>query len=490
MRDYLELYCPDGRVVWDAVLCIHEACLLVMSNGSSTWKIEVVLGFRGDDLRMVVRVGGQALDAAAPQHPVFEDNRARGLLLMSRLVDELEVRRGGLEVRLAVHRTLGSGEGYEIGRGEKVGDPTRTEAPPSERGLADAADLRLLVESASEGLALCELIEPEDRPVTYRILETNPAFRHHTGLDLPDIAGRLSDAPRGQGGPRVFVLRAPATGRDLRLIALGLGAGRFALLTEDVTVRRRAASALAEAAAALRDAATERRRLREALTSQAATIETCEAELAAQRRRSAGLNAEFAVLEGLRRQGSPHGNGDKPSGAPPTKGELRQAQELRERIGLAKALDAINRLLRSRLDFDEIVRRVLEGAAYALDTDACTLLLRDRAEWVVAYQWGLSVADVGTRLRGSAATDVSAAIAQGEPFAPADAPVIAEMGFPDGRDLRAVLGVPLVVRDVAIACLLLYSLRERSFADAEIDFARKLGAAVALALENARLRGE
>ncbi len=506
LRGYL-VYCREAQPVWEVVLCIHEACLAVMSNSRSASEIEVFLGFRGADLQAVVKVRGEGLAIVALESgllPHSEDARGRGLFLMAQLADELELRRGGgLEVRL-LKRGASGPEGLKVGEGGALAaDLVPVQASASrEGGVAGEDWLGVLFDNVSEGAALCELVEREGRPVDYRILQTNLAFRRQTALDAHGIGSRLAselygpgEAPHleqfatlASGGvPRVFEVRAPATGRDLRLTALALGAGRFATITEDVTVRKRAVSMLDEASAALEEAATERRRLRDALTAQAETIGTREAELAAQRRRSAALRAEVAVLEGMRRQGSPGGNGNKPSGPPPTKGQLTQAQELVERVGLAKVSDAINRLLRSALGVDEIMQRALEGAAEGLATDAGTIVLRDGSDWVVAYQWGFSAAEVGVRLSGNEAADATAAMAHGEPFTMETG---AGVGFPGEHDLRGVLAVPLLVRDVLIGCLLFYSQQERTYTDAEIDFGRKLGAGVALALENARLRGE
>ncbi len=511
LRDYLGLYCHEAQPAWNVVLCIHEACLAAMSNSRPASEIEVFLGFRGADLQAVVRVRGQGFAIVAPETgllPDSENERGRGLFLMAQLADELELRRdGGLEVRLLKRGALGP-EGREVGKGRALAaDVVPQQASASrEGGVAGEDWLGVLFDNASEGVALCELVEHEGRPVDYRILQTNLAFRRQTGPDAHGIGSRLASelydpgAPPyleqfatlvAGGVPRVFEARATTTGRDLRLTALALGAGRFATITEDVTVRKRAVSMLDEAAAALQEDASERRRLRDALTSQAETIGELEAELAAQRRRSSALRAELAVLEGMQRQGSPGGNGNKPSGPPPTKGQLTQAQELIERVGLAKALNAINRLLRSTHDVHEIMQRALEGAVQALTADAGTMVLRDDPDWVVAYQWGFSAAEVGVRLSGGGAADATAAMAQGEPFAMTDMETAASnVGFPGGHDLRGVLAVPLLVRDDLIGCLFFYSEQDRTYTDAEIDFGRKLGAGVALALENARLRGE
>ena len=507
LRDYLELYCSETQPVWDAVLCVHEACLAAMSRTVSAPEIEVFLGFRGADLQMAVKAGSQGSDIVALKSQLLLDSESehgRGLLLMAQLADELELRRdGGLEVRLLKRNALGS-DNKVCASGAVAADAIREQATAGRE--CGVADLGVLFDNVGEGLALCELVEREGRTVDYRILQTNLAFRWQTGHDEHGISSRLASELYGPseaayleqfaalavgGGPRIFEVKAPATGRDLRMTALALGVGRFATITEDVTVRKRAVFMLDEAAAALQEDATERRRLRDALTARAETIGALEAELAAQRRRSSALRAELAVFEGMQRQGSLGGNGNKPSGPPPTKGQLAQAQELIERVGLAKALNAINRLLRSTVDADEVMQRALAGAVQALDADAGTIVLRDGPDWIVTYQRGFSAAEVGVRLSGSEAADATAAMARGEPFTMADLQTAAsDASFPGGHDLRGVLAVPLLVRDAVIGCLFFYSGQERTYTDTEIDFGRKLGAGIALALENARLLGE
>ena len=61
------------------------------------------------------------------------------------------------------------------------------------------------------------------------------------------------------------------------------------------------------------------------------------------------------------------------------------------------------------------------------------------------------------------------------------------LGFAPSHGLRSVLAVPLIVRQAVIGCLLFYGRRPRSFTETEVDFARKLGATVSLAVDNAHL---
>ena len=75
-------------------------------------------------------------------------------------------------------------------------------------------------------------------------------------------------------------------------------------------------------------------------------------------------------------------------------------------------------------------------------------------------------------------------------IADAQADDVVDIEFLRMHTLRSLLAVPLVARAAVIGCLVFYSTTMRVFSDAEIDFARKLGATVSLALENARLYEE
>jgi serine phosphatase RsbU (regulator of sigma subunit) len=62
------------------------------------------------------------------------------------------------------------------------------------------------------------------------------------------------------------------------------------------------------------------------------------------------------------------------------------------------------------------------------------------------------------------------------------------VGFPRTHKLRATLAVPLIVREEVAGCLFAWMRSEpRVFTDAEVDFAKRMAATVALALENAQL---
>jgi PAS domain S-box-containing protein len=166
-----------------------------------------------------------------------------------------------------------------------------------------------------------------------------------------------------------------------------------------------------------------------------------------------------------------------------------QTDALVERAELADALNAINDVVHSTLDSGDIMQRALAQGVTALHSDAGTIELWQEESWVVAYQHGFSGGDVGRRLRAEQAPIASRARATAQLAAIADleAEPKLNLGFPQTHGLRAVLAVPLIVREEVIGCLLFHGYKPRPFTDAEVDFARKLGVTVSLALDIARL---
>ena len=467
VRDYLTLYCRDRLCVDDAVLCVHEACANAVRHSGSRAEIEVFLGFRDGDLQIVVRDGGRGFDTSRfdPRaRPDLLNERGWGLFLMSRLADEVELHAGGsFEVRLVRRGVLDTSDG--------AGEPSAArgvDAPPVAH-YADAppaahdADARFaaLVDSLAEGVAVHELVERDGEVVDYRTLYVNAAFERQSGLAAGQVCGRLAGelsasgrAPRldeyawvvASGEPFDFETWVEETKRHLLVRAVALGGSRFATVSDDVTEQRRA-DELRARAAALDD---EQRRL-----------EAFAAQLAA--------------------GGAPAPAGDRLGGG--------EAQELAERVALGEELDDIDRLLRSALDGGELMQRALEAGVAALAADAGTVELRDDAAWVVRCQAGIGPEVVGLRQEPHEAPNALRAFRYREAFATADMQAArTDVGLAAEHGLRAVLAVPLLAHDEVIGCLSFYGRQVRVFDDPEIDFGRRLGVTLALAIDNARLR--
>ena len=475
VRDYLSLYCGDQRTIDDMVLCVGEACTNAIRHGGSGREIEIFLGFRGDDLEILVKDQGRGFDTGAFDPAASPDPHStggRGLFLMSRLSDQMELRRGcGLEVHLFKRAVLAASPApiEELDRalaealGGALAERRRDAAERDELSAAlseSDARFRTLFNGMAEGVALHELVERAGRPVDYRILDVNPSFERLTGQAADHVRGRLAGELYGAdppflerysqvaagGEPQVFGARFAPTGRHVRITAVSTGPGRFATIIEDVTESW--------------GAAEERRRLVE--QSRALAEE---------------LHDQSAQLEERR--------------APPARAIETPIRELAERVALGEALNTVNGLLRSALDGEAIMQGALDEGMRALAADAAAVELRDGPDWVVGCQRGLAAADVGRRLSRGEAPNATRAASYRVAFATADLQAAAtDAGLAGAHALRSVLAVPLLTGEFVTGCLLFYGEGVRVFSDAEIEFGRTLGAIVSLAVENANLREE
>ena len=170
--------------------------------------------------------------------------------------------------------------------------------------------------------------------------------------------------------------------------------------------------------------------------------------------------------------------------------ELRfRSDDLAERARLAEALNAINRLVNTALEPDAILQRALDAGVGALALDAGIIVMREESSWIVRHQHGFTEEDVGLHLSASEAPNATRSMERREPLTIPDMGSDPEtkVGFARMHGLSSVLAVPIITKESVAGCLLLYGRRVRSFAETEIDFGRKLGATVSLAIENAQL---
>ncbi len=113
---------------------------------------------------------------------------------------------------------------------------------------------RTLFESLAEGVALHEIVKDEaGKAVDYRILDVNPAYQRHTGIDAASAPGRLGSEIYGTLPPPFLVEydRVANGGEDLafetwfaplarhfRISVVSHRQGQFATLFDDITRRR------------------------------------------------------------------------------------------------------------------------------------------------------------------------------------------------------------------------------------------------------------
>ena len=120
--------------------------------------------------------------------------------------------------------------------------------------LESERKFRRLFESMIEGVALHEMVYGENgEPVNYRILDVNPAFEKHTGIDRKSAIGRLATDLYGTTAPPFIEKYAPVV-RDgghiefeayfspmqkyFNVSIFSPQKGRFASIFEDITQRK------------------------------------------------------------------------------------------------------------------------------------------------------------------------------------------------------------------------------------------------------------
>ena len=318
------------------------------------------------------------------------------------------------------------------------------------------SSFRALFETMSEGFAIEEIIcDEQGKPYDLRYLSVNPAFEHHTGLRAADILGRTTlelfpdaaDDPVFEiygkvaltGEPAHFGSQFGPLHRWFEVSAYQTEPGRFATVFIDTTERKRAEE--------------ERQRLLEESHAKAEELQSQSEEMQAQ-------NEEL----------------------------LAQRDTIVRESELRAALNAIGTLLHSTIEPDEVMRRSLAEAIRALDLGAAAIELNEGDSWPVRYAAGLPEAHLGRPLTDEPV--IARLVARtGDALVLDDAVSQEEVGgIAAAYDISSLLAVPLIGDEQILGVLLLVERRaKRHFAPAEVDFARRLGTTVGLALENARL---
>ncbi|MHB0975575.1 MAG: SpoIIE family protein phosphatase [Candidatus Aquicultorales bacterium] len=164
---------------------------------------------------------------------------------------------------------------------------------------------------------------------------------------------------------------------------------------------------------------------------------------------------------------------------------------------LSEELNRINVAITSTLSFDEIMRRVVTESAKAIGSEAAAIEMREETadfeeRWLVRYAYGLPDQQIGRPLTGEAPAITAMAARERQTIAVNDAYSDERVDREVMKDygIRSFLAVPLLVREAVIGVLVFYYYSRRiTLREEEVDFGRKLGTAVSLALENVRLFG-
>lgn len=156
---------------------------------------------------------------------------------------------------------------------------------------------------------------------------------------------------------------------------------------------------------------------------------------------------------------------------------------------LSDSLTRIVSGIASTLDSQAIMQRVTVLASSTIGADSAVISSPGDGSWTIRYVLRYPASLVGRRLTEDESTHVREAVSRADVLAVPNvskSPLV-DQTFAQELDIGATLTVPLIVRNEAVGVLSFHFRRPRAFQETELNFARKLGAAVALAMENARL---
>ncbi len=166
-------------------------------------------------------------------------------------------------------------------------------------------------------------------------------------------------------------------------------------------------------------------------------------------------------------------------------------QRLYHARDLGEALNAIDRAINSTFDLDEVMRRVTSLGVAVIGADAATVWIEDHGRWIPRLAHGYPDLIINQRFTDREVPHVAEAIRLDEPLAIEDLPArYPDSSFAAARDhnVTSALAIPLQFRSEHFGALtFVWRQAHHEFTTEEHDFARKLGSALALAMENARL---
>lgn len=163
--------------------------------------------------------------------------------------------------------------------------------------------------------------------------------------------------------------------------------------------------------------------------------------------------------------------------------------EVRASEKLSSALNDINTIIGSTLDAEEIMQRVVVEAARAVGAESAAIDLPEGGLWAVKYIYNLPERALSVRITEDEVPSISVAVKTRKPVVINDAEAD-ERVSPRAKEygLKSFMVVPIVSKDKVRGVIIFnYHSKKVAFTEAQVDFAVKLAASVALAMENARL---
>ncbi|HSK47904.1 MAG TPA: SpoIIE family protein phosphatase, partial [Coriobacteriia bacterium] len=171
----------------------------------------------------------------------------------------------------------------------------------------------------------------------------------------------------------------------------------------------------------------------------------------------------------------------------------RLFEEECERGRLNLELTEIDALIHSSKDFEGVLDKALALGTKAVSGDMGSLSLHESGRWIARYEYGFGADLLGYSFLNEDADYLETMRQEREPivfeYSP-DAPDVIEWNGIRVEFSTNVV-IPLVVRDELMGLMIVNRLQPGTeFARADVDFLRRLGASVSLALENLRLLEE
>ncbi len=166
--------------------------------------------------------------------------------------------------------------------------------------------------------------------------------------------------------------------------------------------------------------------------------------------------------------------------------ESRQRQ--RESMRLNEALNEINLVLHSSPDTDEVLQRALDEACMTLSAENGTIELEEDSDWVICFQHGLAEDHRGERFSSDQLYVLPAVLKSMSPVVLEDLQSDPRYD-PDAFDryaIRSTMAIPLTMHGRLFGLAFISRASSPSgFTPEMVDFGRKFGAAVSLAMQNA-----
>jgi PAS domain S-box-containing protein len=203
------------------------------------------------------------------------------------------------------------------------------------------------------------------------------------------------------------------------------------------------------------------------------------------------LVAEFVSREGARLILEAVGRAVVKDGAPAA--ILVSARDITVRRRLERrqeALVALSRDLATEMDLERLLPRVVEEGRRLMGMHSALLLLLEGEELVLRGASAVDQALLASGPLGAARSLLSIGLRERRPLVYANlaadptwraTPLVSEFGY------RAMLAVPLTVKERTLGLLQLLHREPRQFALEDVEFLRALGTQAALAIDNARL---